>query len=140
MVHPVIADTGPLVAIMDRSDRHHRWAEERNSQLPRPLLVCEAVLAEAAYLLARFSAGHDGLFRLIEGGALVIAFQIREHVPVLRQLLAKYRDRPMSLADACVVHMAEIYDEAAVFTLDSDFTIYRKNGRTPIDLICPSMS
>jgi predicted nucleic acid-binding protein len=125
---------------MDRSDRHHRWAEERNRRLPRPLLVCEAVLAEATHLLGRFSAAPEGFFRLIEGGALVIAFQMREHVPALRQLLAKYRDRPMSLADACIVRMAEIYDGAAVFTLDSDFTFYRKNGRTPIDLIFPATS
>jgi hypothetical protein len=46
----------------------------------------------------------------------------------------------MSLADACIVRMAEINDRAAVFTLDSDFSIYRKNGRTPIDLIFPSAS
>lgn len=78
------------------------------------------------------------MFRLIEVGARAITFQIGEHIPALRQLLAKYADRPMSLADACIVRMAEIYDEAAVFTLDSDFTIYRKNGRTPIDLIYPS--
>jgi len=47
------------------------------------------------------------------------------------------RDRPMSLADACLVRMAELYDEAAVLTLDSDFTIYRKNGRQVIPLIAP---
>ena len=89
------------------------------------------------YLLGRSTAARDGVFRLIEGGALALAFQIGEHVAALRQLLAKYRDRPMSLADACIVRMTEIYDGAAVFTLDSDFNFYRKNGRTPIDVIYP---
>jgi len=56
------------------------------------------------------------------------------------RLLRKYRDIRMSLADACIVRMAEIYDEAAVFTLDSDFAVYRKNGRSPIDLIHPSVN
>ena len=51
--------------------------------------------------------------------------------------LLSVRDRPMSLADACLVRMAELYDEAAVLTLDSDFTIYRKNGGQVIPLIAP---
>ncbi len=45
-----------------------------------PLLVCEPVLAEAMYLLARFSEAQDALFGLLENGALTIAFHIEEHV------------------------------------------------------------
>jgi predicted nucleic acid-binding protein len=48
-----IVDTGPLVAFFDRSEQHHRWSTERIKELERPLLVCEPVLAEAIYLLAR---------------------------------------------------------------------------------------
>jgi uncharacterized protein len=43
----------------------------------------------------------------------------------------------MSLADACIVCMAEIHDRHAVLTLDSDFLIYRKNGRASLPLIYP---
>ena len=46
----------------------------------------------------------------------------------------------MSLADACVVRMAEIYEQHAVLTLDSDFSIYRKHGRVPLTLIHPAVS
>jgi predicted nucleic acid-binding protein len=133
-----IADTGPLVAFLDRAERHHRWAADRVAGLEAPLLICEPVLAEAMYLLARRSKAQDALFGLIENGALRIAFRIDEHVSALRRLQRKYRDTPMSLADCCVVRMAELNDRHAVFTLDSDFSIYRKHGRTPIALIHPA--
>jgi len=44
----IIADTGPLVAYLDRSDKNHEWAKECFMQISRPLLTCEAVIAEAA--------------------------------------------------------------------------------------------
>jgi uncharacterized protein len=135
---PAIVDTGPLVAFFDRAERHHRWVAERVEELEAPLLVCEPVLAEAMYLLARFPRAQDALFELLQNGALKIAFRIEEHVGALRTLLQKYRDTPMSLADACIVCMAEIYERHAVLTLDSDFSVYRKHGRVPLTLIHPA--
>jgi predicted nucleic acid-binding protein len=133
-----IVDTGPLVAFLDRAEQHHRWVSERIQELDAPLLVCEPVLAETMHLLARFSKAHDALFELLENGALTIAFCIDEHISALRKLHQKYRDRPMSLADACIVRMAEIYERHAVLTLDSDFSVYRKHGRVPLALIHPA--
>jgi len=133
-----ILDTGPLIAFLDRAEQNHRWAIAQVEALEAPLLVCEPVLAEAMHLLAGFSKGQDALFGLLENGALRIGFHIEEHVPALRKLHHKYRDRPMSLADACIVRMTEIYERHAVLTLDSYFTIYRKHGREPLALISPS--
>jgi predicted nucleic acid-binding protein len=132
-----IVDTGPLVAFLDRAEQHHCWVTERIAELEAPLLTCEPVLAEAMHLLARLHRAQDALFGLLENGALSIAFQINEHVPALRALHRKYRDTPMSLADACVVRMAELHARHAVFTLDSDFLVYRKHGRDPLALIRP---
>jgi predicted nucleic acid-binding protein len=103
-----------------------------------PLLVCEPVLAEAMHLLEGFSRGQDALFGFLENGALRIAFRIEDHIPALRKLHQKYRVRPMSLADACIVRMTEIYQQYTVLTLDSDFTIYRKHGHEPLALIFPA--
>jgi predicted nucleic acid-binding protein len=132
-----IVDTGPLVAFLDRSERHHGWVVKRIEELEGPLLLCEPVLTEAMYLLARFPKAQDALFGLLENGALSIAFRTDEHVPALRKLHQKYRDTPMSLADACIVRMAELYERHHVLTLDSDFSIYRKHGRVPLPLISP---
>jgi predicted nucleic acid-binding protein len=133
-----IVDTGPLVAFFDRAERHHRWVAERIERLDAPLLVCEPVLAEAMDLLARYSGAPETVLELVQNGALSIAFRLDEHLGALRKLLQKYRDTPMSLADACIVRMAEIYDRHAVLTLDSDFLIYRKHGRTSLSLIHPA--
>ena len=133
-----IVDTGPLVAFFDRAEQHHGWVAERFGELDAPLLVCEPVLAEAMYLLARYPKAPDAVLELIGNGALSVAFRTDEHADTLRKLLQKYRDTPMSLADACIVRMSEIHDRHTVLTLDSDFLVYRKHGRTTLPLIQPS--
>lgn len=138
MPRAAIADTGPLVAYFDRSERNHAWAVERMRGLEPPLLVCEPVLVEAMHLLAELPKAQDAVLGLLETGVLRVALHVEEHVPALRALHRKYRDRPMSLADACIVRMAEVFDQHAVLTLDSDFSVYRKHGRAPLELITPS--
>lgn len=135
-----IVDTGPLVAFLDRAERHHRWVVARIDELDAPLLVCEPVLAEAMHLLARLPRAQDALLGLLANGALSVAFHIEDHISELHRLVRKYRDQPMSLADACVVRMAELYDRHAVLTLDSDFSVYRKHGRLSLALIHPAAS
>lgn len=132
-----IVDTGPLVALLDRAEQHHRWVAERLNELDAPLLVCEPVLAETMYLFGRFPKAQDAVLALIENGALSIAFRIDEHIDALGKLLQKYRDTPMSLADACIVRMSEVHDRHAVLTLDSEFLVYRKHSRAPLHLIHP---
>ncbi len=132
-----IADTGPLVAYLDRAERHHAWATERVRELTAPLLVCEPVLAEAMHLLRGLPKAQDALLGLLENGALRIGLRIEDHVVALRALHRKYADRPMSLADACIVRMTELFEEHHVLTLDSDFVVYRRHGREPLALIHP---
>ena len=132
-----IVDTGPLVAFLDKAERHHGWTVEQVRALDAPLLTCEPVLAEAMFLLSDLPKAQEALFDLLANGAVRIAFQVGEHVAPLRALHRKYRDRPISLADACVVRMAELFERHQVFTLDSDFSVYRRNSREPLDLIFP---
>ena len=98
-----IVDTGPLVAFFDRAEQYHRWVAQRLETLDAPLLVCEPVLAEATYLLARYPNAQDAILELVQNGALSVAFRVQEHVGALRALLQKYGELPMSLADACIV-------------------------------------
>ncbi|MGH6680243.1 MAG: PIN domain-containing protein, partial [Bradyrhizobium sp.] len=60
-----IVDTGPLVAFFDRAEQHHPWVVERFEELDAPLLVCEPVLTEAMYLLARYPKARDAVLELI---------------------------------------------------------------------------
>lgn len=135
-----IVDTGPLVAFLDRGERHHPWVVERIGGMEAPLLVCEPVLAETMHLLAPLPKAQDAVFTLLQNGALQIAFQVADHAAELHALHRKYRDCPMSFADACIVRMAELNERHSVFTLDSDFAIYRKHDREPLALIYPAQS
>jgi predicted nucleic acid-binding protein len=132
-----IADTGPIVAFLDKGQAHHAWVKHQIRSLHEPLLTCEPVLTEAAFLLARIKGGRDGLFGLLRDGALKISFSLSDHIEDILALCQKYHDLPMSLADSCLVRMAELHERHAVFTLDSDFRVYRKNGRDAIPLITP---
>jgi len=89
------------------------------------------------YLLRHYPSAADALIGLLQNGALHIVFQIEPNIEPVRRLLRKYRDTPMSLADACVVRMAEIHARHDVLTLDSDFAVYRKHDRVALPLIHP---
>ena len=138
MPPPAIVDSGPLVAFVDRRDAHHTWARQRFWELRPPLLVCEPVLVETLFLLRRFPSAQDAILGQVQAGRLRIAFSLTGGVESVRHLIGKYADIPMSLADACLVRMAELYDKHDVCTLDSDFYIYRKHGREPISLVIPT--
>lgn len=133
----VVLDTGPLVALLNRHDRHHAWAKSRFGEIDPPLLTCEAVLVEAAHLLRVRAEGPPAVLALLERGTVTARFGLEEEAPRVRELLVRYADRPMSLADACLVRMAELHTGSSILTLDSDFEIYRMHGRRVIPTIRP---
>ncbi len=75
------------------------------------------------------------MIELLRRGVVHVAFRLNEHVNQITVLLRKYSDAPMSLADACLVRMSELYADSSVLTLDDDFRIYRKNKRGIIPII-----
>jgi predicted nucleic acid-binding protein len=133
----IILDTGPLVAFLNRRDKFHDWAMEHWGQIQPSMLTCEAVLSEACFLLAGTSSGIDSVMEMIHRKIIVISFHLEEHIQPVKRLLLKYRSVPMSLADACLVKMSELHPESRIFTLDSDFNLYRKNRRRIIPAIMP---
>jgi predicted nucleic acid-binding protein len=134
---PGLLDTGPLVSFIASGLRHHAWAVEQWKRLRPPLLTCEPVLTEAAFLLKREGRDTDALFSLLERGVIRIALAVRDEQADLRALMRRYRNRPMSLADACLVRLSEIHVSGEVFTLDSDFRIYRRHGNRVIPVRMP---
>ena len=137
MKQQIILDTGPLVALLNRGDRHHQWARIQWGQIKPPLFTCEAVLAEACFLVRRFTGGQTVVLELVRRGILDVSFRLAEEAVTIFRLLEKYRDVPISLVDACMVRMAERHAEGVVFTLDNDFSIYRKNHRQVIPTLMP---
>jgi predicted nucleic acid-binding protein len=131
-----LLDTGPLVAFIDRRDRFHQWSVDALSHFEPPLFTCDAVIAEAWHLLGRAQHGRDTLLALLQSGDVVISFSLASDLPTTLKLMKKYSDQPMSVADGCLVRMAELDPKATVVTLDSDFKVYRR-GRSALRLEAP---
>ena len=134
----VILDTSALVALLQKRDPYHQWAGNQLATIRPPLFTCEPVLTEACFLMSRTSNGVEAIFELMETDLVELAFELKNELASVRSLIDRYANVPMSLADACLVRMSELYDNSTIFTLDSDFHIYRKHGNQPIPLIIPA--
>ena len=137
MIEAAILDTGPLVAFLHSNEHHHRWVAEQFKQLPPKFLTCEPVLTEACFLLGFADSAMKQIGRFLELGIIQVPFQFASDRRPVMQLMHTYRNVPMSLADACLVRMSELYPDAPVFTLDEDFLVYRRNKRQQIQTILP---
>ena len=134
----IVVDTGPLVAYFNRRDRWHRWAADQMAALNPPLVTCEPVLTEACFLIQRAGGKPVDLIRKIAQRSLVIGIDLEEDASGIESLMQRYADTPMSLADACLVRLTERISDCRLFTLDSDFEHYRRNGRQVIPLLRPA--
>lgn len=133
----LLLDTGPWLALHCRDERLHAWAREQFAQSTGPLLTCEAVVAEACFLLAR--AGHDPAkaLALLSHGVVKVAMSLGEEVGSVQALFQRFDNAPASLADACLVRMREMFAGSRVFTLDADLRIYRRHVRKVIPVLSP---
>jgi len=129
-----IADTGLVVALLNRSDYHHEWAVAVARRISEPLLTCEAVLAEAAFHVGSLAL----VLALVQDKFLKIAFNLEKNCQEVAELAARYSDRNPDLADLCLVRMSELFPNLQVFTVDeSDFRVFRRNKREVIPIVCP---
>ena len=139
MLQQVIVDTSALVASIDQSERHHEWVVQQLEQIEPPLLTCEAVVSETWFLLGRVRGAREAFLPYLEQGQVQVVFSLESELASVLTIMKRYESVPASLADAELVRMAELYPRSSVFTLDSDFQIYRKYRDTPIPLIFPSI-
>lgn len=133
----VLLDTGPLVSFLAAGLEHTAWVQAQWSRMPPPMLTCEPVLTEAAFLLNREGVDPDAVFELLHRKIIRVALRVDDEQVALRTLMRRYRNRPMSLADACLVRLSELHPGGRVFTLDSDFLIYRRHGNKVIPVLMP---
>ena len=137
MARTVLIDTGALIAVLRKRDQHHDWARSNFESLTSPCLTCEAVLSECFFLLGRTPSGKKVFSSLLERGIVAVDFSFRDQLGDTLRLIQQYREMPMSFADACMVRMSELHPDSAVFTTDTDFKTYRRNGRQAIPLLAP---
>ncbi len=132
----VLMDAGPLVAFRRSRDEHHDWAVAAFGALDPPMISCEPVLTEVSFLLARSGISAEWPVEMVNRGAMQLRVHIEDEAEPIRALMQRYVNVPMSLADACLVRLAELTG-LPICTLDSDFAIYRAHGRRALTLITP---
>lgn len=133
----VIVDTGPLAAYFDRRDRWRRWVVDQMTALHPRLVTCEPVVTEACCLMQRAGGRPEDLIPKIAQRGLEIGLDLHAQATGIQALMQRYAQTPMSLADACLVRLSERVADCRLFTLDSDFEHYRRNGRQVIALLLP---
>ncbi|HET8679699.1 MAG TPA: PIN domain-containing protein [bacterium] len=123
----ILTDAGPLVAIVDRGERDHGRCRKALRSLTGPMLTTWPAFTEAMYLLGGSAGwtGQEPLWRLVRREDLQIAEADQKMITRMSDLMARYRDLPMDLADASLVTLAEARGITRIFTLDEHFRIYR---------------
>jgi predicted nucleic acid-binding protein len=133
-----LLDTGPLVAYLYNRDRYHDWAIDTFRTLDPPAVTCEPVLTEACFLIARNGWSAARVLDHVARAEIRIGLHLDDEMSAVCALMQRYESVPMSLADACLVRLAELTG-LPICTLDADFAIYRAHGRRALTLISPGM-
>ena len=132
----ILLDAGPLVALLSRNDANHDRARRVFAECAPPFRCCEAVVAEACFLMRKVHrAGPADVVALGGRGVYSVALSAEQHSIDIETLLKKYSDRPISFADACLIRCAEIHQEPRIFTFDADFRVYRWGRNRKFDLL-----
>jgi predicted nucleic acid-binding protein len=127
----ILIDAGPLVALVDADDQHHAKCVAALKPLREPLATVWPPLVEAMYLLSDQLAAQEALWEMLERGAVLLLPFDSSDIPRTRELMRKYANRPMDLADAALIRVAEREGLRKIFTVDRrDFSVYRLHNRT----------
>jgi predicted nucleic acid-binding protein len=130
----IIADTGFWLALGNKRDRHHAVAVSAFRQLNEVLVTTWPVLTETCHMLAT-RLGAPALERFVTaaaGGAFELFSLEQKHLSRVAELMKKYRDLPMDLADASLVILAEELGSGRILSTDvRDFGAYRWKNRKP---------
>jgi len=134
----ILMDTGPWVALLDRSEDRHHECVEWFSQFKGEIFTTEAILTEVLYLLNFSSTAQSAALDFVISGAMTLVPSSIESLRRVKNLMKRYEDLPMDFADATIVILAHDLGIRHVGTFDKKhFSIYRSPGKQPF-LVLPS--
>ena len=132
----ILVDAGPLVALVDADDQFHKTCVAALKMVREPLATVWPPVTEAMYLLSDLPKAQEAVWEMLARGILQLLPLDLADVPRIRELMGKYADRQMDLADAVLVRVAEREGIRKIFTVDrEDFSIYRLHGRVRPNII-----
>ena len=139
MTKPILLDTGVIVALLDKAEKHHKECVKVLSKLKGQLITCEPVITEACYLLRNQHGAPESILANIEKHVFQVPWMLSGNELRVIELMKKYSKVPMDLADACLVNMAEEFETSEILSLDSDFKVYRWKGKKEFKVLIPSV-
>ena len=133
----ILTDAGPLVELVDQAQPLNSRCRAALEALPSPMVTTWPAFAEAMYLLGRIGGWplQRNLWQYVVEEVLVFYSLTTFDQLRMKALMEQYRDRPMDMADASLVAAAEATGEKRIFTIDSDFYIYQRNGSEPFEVV-----
>jgi len=133
---PILVDTGPLVAMLNKADASHIRCREQSRELHGPIFTCWPVVTEAAWLLRKIPNGLESLLDLMVTGDISPLELDSGAAPWMTRVRAAYGDLNPQLADLALLYLAQRERIRHIFTLDRrDFTVYRDSAGRPFQLI-----
>lgn len=128
-----LIDSGPLIALFDRSDSYHTQVLECLRLYKGELVSSWAVLTEVSHMLDFNSQVQMDFLAWVERGAIRVAEIEQRELMAIRQMMGKYADLPMDLADASLLHLANREGIRQIISIDSDFDVYRTLKKQPLN-------
>ena len=136
MVDELLLDTGPFVALVDRSETAHDDCVAALESWTGPIVTTEAVLTETLYLVGPQLKAQKAVLEFILRGAFQLVPSSQASLRRVATLMERYRDVPMDFADATLVALGEELETDRVFTLDRrGFSVYRLGRRKAFQMI-----
>jgi predicted nucleic acid-binding protein len=130
-----LVDAGPLIALFDADEPHHARCAAAIVDSNDQLVTCEAVVAEVCFVLRHLPKARRDLLLDVYDRLYIVEYHLAPRADVVAALMSKFASVPMSLADACLVDLAEIHNTGRVLTLDADFGVYRWNRNRPFEML-----
>ena len=134
---PALLDASAIVAMFDVSQQSHEPVRASLRSWKSALVTVEPVIAESCHLLRRVHGAPEAILRNVAGNIFEIPFRLSGAARDIERLFEKYADQPISLADACLIHLAGELGTGDIFTLDRDFAVYRWGRNRTFRLLIP---
>ena len=122
---PVLLDTGTIVALLDPTDSFHARCSDAMADVVAPLITCETVIAESCHLLRQVEGAAEAILHSVATREFLLPLDLVDAAVPIQHIMAKYRDQPIDLADAFLIHLANEFATGDILTVDRDFRFYR---------------